>query len=171
MTNKPQLRLGLFSVGLDAYWPQFAGLKERLTGYNATIAERLNERGATVVNLGLIDTAEKAVEAGHKFRQEDVDLLFLHVATYALSSTVLPVVRRAKIPVIILNLAPGEAIDYASFNALGDRGEMTGEWLAWCGTCPVPEIANVFKRCRIPFFQVTGMLSGDQTAWHAIAWE
>ena len=27
------LRVGLFGIGLDAYWPQFAGLKERLKGY------------------------------------------------------------------------------------------------------------------------------------------
>ena len=35
---------------------------------------------------------------------------------------------------------------------------MTGEWLAYCAACPVPEIANVFNRARIPFHQVTGML-------------
>jgi len=39
-----------------------------------------------VVNLGLIDTPEKALEAGHRFRQADVDLLFLYVTTYALSA-------------------------------------------------------------------------------------
>ncbi len=27
------LRIGLFGIGLDAYWPQFAGLRERLEGY------------------------------------------------------------------------------------------------------------------------------------------
>jgi len=27
-------RAGLFSIGLEAYWSQFAGLKEKLTGYN-----------------------------------------------------------------------------------------------------------------------------------------
>ena len=27
------LRVGLFGIGLDAYWPQFAGLEERLKGY------------------------------------------------------------------------------------------------------------------------------------------
>ena len=27
------VRVGLFGIGLDAYWPQFAGLKERLEGY------------------------------------------------------------------------------------------------------------------------------------------
>jgi L-arabinose isomerase len=97
-----------------------------------------------------------------------VDLLFLHVTTYALSSTVLPVVRRAKVPVIVLNLSPGGAIDYAAFNAMADRGRMTGEWLAWCQACPVPEIANVFRRCGIPFFQVTGLLDGDPGVWDEV---
>ena len=82
---------------------------------------------------------EKAAAAGHTFRRADVDLLFLHVTTYALSSTVLPVVRRVKVPVIILNLSPGAAIDYASFNAMSDRGKMTGEWLAWCQAFPGPK--------------------------------
>ena len=27
------VRIGLFGIGLDTYWPQFAGLKERLEGY------------------------------------------------------------------------------------------------------------------------------------------
>jgi L-arabinose isomerase len=166
--TKPGLKIGLFSIGLDVYWPQFMGLRERLARYNGHIASRLSDGTAEVINLGLIDNAEKAAHAAHVFRQADVDILFLHAATYALSSTVLPVVRRAKVPVILLNLAPGDAIDYASFNALRDRGEMTGEWLAWCGSCPVPEIANVFKRCGIPFFQVTGMLDGDPAAWREI---
>jgi L-arabinose isomerase len=61
----------------------------------------------------LIDTAEKAFDAGSNFRRkQDVDLIFLYVTTYALSSTVLPVVQRAKVPVIILNLAPEAAIDF-----------------------------------------------------------
>lgn len=163
-----QVVVGLFSIGLDVYWPQFEGLKERLIGYNQTIAARLQSFGAVVVNLGLIDTPEKALAAGHQFRQSDVDLIFLHAATYALSSTVLPVVRRAKVPVIILNLAPGAAIDYGAFNAVSNRQQMTGEWLAWCGACPVPELANVFSRSRIPFFQVTGIVSDDEIAWTEI---
>jgi L-arabinose isomerase len=158
----------LFSIGLDTYWPQFEGLKDRLESYNRHIAKRLACEQIEVMNAGLIDTPEKAVGAGHELRRADVDLVFLHVSTYALSSTVLPVVRRAKAPVIILNLAPGPAIDFQAFNALGDRGKMTGEWLAWCQACPVPEIANVFERCRIPFFQVTGMLENDAVAWNEV---
>jgi L-arabinose isomerase len=166
-----KLRVGLFGIGLKAYWDQFAGLEERLKGYVQQVAGRLARSGAEVVNLGLIDTPEKAAAAGHSFRRADVDLIFLYVTTYALSSTVLPVVRRAKVPVIVLNLAPGAAIDYESFNRIGDRLAMTGEWLAWCQTCPAPEIANVFQRSGIPFFQVTGMLDNDAVAWNEIeAW-
>jgi len=163
------LRVGLFAIGLETYWGQFEGLFERLNGYVARVAQRLGRNGVEVINLGMIDSPAKAVEAGHAFRRADVDLIFLHVTTYALSSTVLPVVRRAKVPVILLNLSPGEAIDYTTFNAMADRGRMTGEWLAWCQACPVPEIANVFRRCGIPFFQVTGMLENDATAWNEIA--
>jgi L-arabinose isomerase len=162
------LKIGLFGIGLDAYWPQFAGLEARLKAYVGKVAKRLRRPGVEVVNLGLVDTPEKAVVAGHKFRQADVDLIFLYVTTYALSSTVLPVVRRAKVPVIILNLQPGAAIDYPAFNKMGDRTKMTGEWLAYCSACPVPEIANVFNRARVPFHQVTGMLDNDPACWSEV---
>jgi L-arabinose isomerase len=80
-------------------------------------------------------------------------------------------VQRAKVPVIILNLAPAAAIDYAKFNAMGDRTAMTGDWLAHCAACPVPEIANVFSRARIDFHQVTGMLHDDPVCWNEVgAW-
>jgi L-arabinose isomerase len=162
------LKVGVFGIGLDAYWSQFEGLETRLRGYTECVARQIQRPGVRVVNLGLIDTPEKALGAGHEFRQADVDLIFLYVSTYALSSTVLPVVRRAKVPVILLNLSPAAAIDYAWFNRLGDRTKMTGEWLAYCQACPVPEIANVFKRCRIPFFQVSGTLENDPKAWNEI---
>jgi len=117
----------------------------------------------------IIDNVEKAFEAGKSFREEDVDILFLYVTTYALSSTVLPVVRRAKVPVIILNLSPEAAIDYEAFNKMNDRKKMTGEWLAHCSPCSVPEIANVFNRTGIKFHQITGMLHNDKQCWNEVA--
>lgn len=161
-------KVGLFSIGLEAYWEQYPGLRERLECCNKTICRRLEEMGARVVNVGLADSLRKAVAAGHLFRQQDVDLLFLHVATYAVSSTVLPVVRRCKVPVVLLNLAPEAAIDYARFNSMGDRIAMTGDWLAHCQSCSVPEIANVFRRCGVQFQQVTGVLD-DEDSWREIA--
>jgi L-arabinose isomerase len=168
---KRKLRVGLFGIGLEAYWPQFKGLKRRLEGYVRVVEGKLARPGVEVVNLGLIDSPVKALAAGHQFRAADVDVIFLHVTTYALSSTVLPVVQRAKVPVIILNLSPAAAIDYAKFNALGDRTAMTGDWLASCAACPVPEIANVLRRAWIDFHQVTGMLHDDPVCWDEVeAW-
>ena len=169
MTVRHKTRVGLFGIGLEAYWSQFSGLKQRLEGYLQLVQNRLSEAGrgeVEIVNLGLIDTPQAAMKAGHDFRTSDVDLIFLHVTTYALSSTVLPVVQRAKVPVIILNLSPEPSINYKSFNASGDRTKMTGDWLAFCSACPVPEISNVFNRARVQFHQITGLLNPHtDAAW------
>jgi len=34
-------RIGLFGIGLDAYWPQFPGMEDRLTGYLERVAARM----------------------------------------------------------------------------------------------------------------------------------
>ena len=166
--QKSSLKIGLFGIGLDAYWEQFEGLKERLEGYLKTVEQNLSAIHPQIINLGLIDNPDKAFEAGSRFRKEDVDLIFLYVTTYALSSTVLPVVQKAKVPVIILNLSPEAAINYSSFNKMTNRIKMTGEWLAFCSACPVPEIANVFNRTGIKFHQITGMLNNDPECWNEI---
>jgi L-arabinose isomerase len=161
-------KIGIFGIGHSAYWPQFKSLKSRLEGYLGEVERKLARPGIQIVNLGLVDSPEKALAVGHGFRQADVDLIFLHVTTYALSSTVLPVVQRAKVPVVILNLSPAAAIDYTSFNKMNDRTKMTGEWLAHCSACPVPEIANLFRRAGIDFHQVTGQLHDDPECWREV---
>ena len=163
-----QLCVGVAGLGLDAYWSQFAGLEQRLIGYLGELEQRVSGGQRKIINLGLVDTPQKSLETGHRCRTEDLDLLLLYVTTYALSSTVLPMIKRAKLPVILLNLQPAAAIDYAQFNAMGDRTAMTGEWLAYCSACPVPEIANVLRRLDIPFHQVTGMLHDDPVCWQEI---
>jgi L-arabinose isomerase len=167
MSGERGLRVGLCGIGLEAYWSQFAGLEERLKGYMARVASQLMRPGVEVANLGLIDTPQRSRAAGHACRREDVDVLFLYVTTYALSNTVLPLVQHAGIPVIVLNLQPAAAIDYEAFSRLADRTAMTGEWLAFCSACPVPEIANLFARAGIPFRQVTGVLDEERT-WREI---
>jgi L-arabinose isomerase len=168
MKNIHTFKIGLFGIGLDAYWEQFPGLQQRLEGYLQVMHDKLSLIHPEIVNVGLVDTVDKAFAAGKRFKTEDVDVIFLYVTTYALSSTVLPVVQRAKVPVIILNLSPESAIDYASFNAMEERTQMTGEWLSFCSACPVPEIANVFKRTGIKFQQVSGMLHNDEECWNEI---
>jgi L-arabinose isomerase len=166
--KSPLLRVGLVGLGLDAYWPQFAGLRERLEGYVGEAAQKITSPSRTIVNLGLLDSMGKSIGVAHRCREEDIDILLVYVTTYALSSVLLPVLRRNKVPVVLLNLQPAAAIDYESFNKMPDRVAMTGEWLAYCSACPVPEIANVMTRLNLPFEQVTGMLRDDPVCWREI---
>jgi len=156
-----QLRVGLIGLGLEAYWSQFEGLKARLEGYVNDVAAMTAAPGHVAINLGLVDSPPAALEASHQCRIQDIDLLLVYATTYALSSTVLPVIARAKVPVILLNLQPTAAIDYQRVNHMTSRTAMTGEWLAYCSACPIPEIANVLVRLGIRFHQITGMLYGD----------
>jgi len=153
-------RIGVFGIGLAAYWPQFAGLKERLEGYQRAVEERVRGFGAAVVSAGLVDSAEGARAAGQLFLRGDVELILCYVATYATSSQVLPVVQKSGMPVLVLNLQPVAALDYENTD--------TGEWLANCSACCVPEIANAFARARIDFHVVSGQLAAEDAAWREI---
>ena len=156
------IRVGLIGLGLETYWSQFDGLKERLEGYIRDVAAMAAAPYRVTLNLGLVDSPAAALEAGHQCRVQDIDLLLVYATTYALSSTVLPVITRAKVPVILLNLQPTAAIDYRRFNRMTSRTTMTGDWLAYCSSCTIPEIANVLVRLGIRFRQITGMLYDDK---------
>ncbi len=147
-------RIGLYSVGLRAYWGQFPGLRDRLIEYGASIEKRLSAWG-DVFNYGLVDTEEEGRQAGEWLNSCNLDIVFCHCATYSTSATVLPVHQICKAPAIFLNLQPAARINYDLTT--------TGEWLAHCGACPVPEFANVFNRAGIPFRVVNGLLGLDYT--------
>ena len=115
----------------------------------------------------MVDNPVRAREAADFLKSQDVEIVFLYVSTYALSSTVLPVAQKLKVPVVILNLQPVAELDYEAFNKLGDRGKMTGVWLEHCQACSVPEIASVFNRSGIQYDIVTGYLQ-DKEAWREI---
>lgn len=159
MTNR--VKIGLFSIGLAAYWPQFPGLRERLAGYGAFVGRRMQALGADVVDVGMVDDQPSALAAGDRFVQEDVDLVVCYVTTYATSSQVVPAVQRVKRPVLILNLQPTAQLAYLQTG--------TGEWLANCQACCVPEIACAFERCGIPFHTVTGLLGLNAQTPGAVA--
>ena len=162
INRKPQTkaRVGVFGIGLAAYWSQFEGLKPRLEGYQQEVETNLAHAGGEVISAGLVDDAPAAQKASDLFARSDVDLLVCYVGTYATSSTVLPVVQRARVPVLVLNLQPTAALDYENTD--------TGEWLANCCACCVPELSNAFARSQIQFNVVSGMLFNDARAWGQI---
>ncbi len=162
-----KVKVGLMGVGLNTYWPQFDGLYDRLVSYMSDINNKLCDAGADVKDVGLVDSPEKAIESADILHRENVGMLFIFISTYALSSTVLPVVKRLGVPVVILNLQPVAAIDYDFINGMGDRGRMTGEWLAHCQACTVPELCCVFNRAGVKYEVVTGWL-GEERVWQQV---
>lgn len=126
-TTKKEVKVGLIGVGLNTYWNQFEGLLSRLTDYQRMIKERMSSLQATVIDGGMVDSPEKAARTAEVLKSEDIEILFIFISTYALSSTILPIAQRIKIPVILLNIQPVAAINYDYINGLGDRGKMTGE--------------------------------------------
>lgn len=158
-------KIGVFGIGLAAYWTQFEGLKERLEGYQKQVEDKITNMGADVISAGLVDDAPDAREAGDLFTRENVDLIVCYVGTYSTSSQVLPAVQRRRAPVLILNLQPVPALDYLDTD--------TAEWLANCCACCVPEISNAFARSRVQFNVVTGILSpvdGYANKYYERAW-
>lgn len=158
-------KIGVFGIGLAAYWPQFEGLQARLVKYQQDVEAHVCELGGEIVSAGLVDTAPAAREAGDLFARENVDLIVCYVGTYATSSQVLPAVQRRKAPVLILNLSPTPAMDYPNTG--------TGEWLANVSACPVPEISNAFARSQIAFHVVSGLLypaEGNANRYYERAW-
>lgn len=154
-------RVGLYSMGLKAYWAQFEGLRERLIGYGAFIEQKLMELGAEVVNFGLVDDAERGHEAGRFFAEADVDLVFAHAATYVTSASVLPVHQICRAKPVILNLQPAVQINYEKTT--------TGEWLAHCGACPTPELVNALERSGIDAVVINGLLGLEKTPGISLA--
>lgn len=163
------VKVGLWGVGLNTYWGQFEELLPRLLDYQEKIKAGIEKMDVEVVNVGMVDSLQKANESAALLKQADVELLFLFISTYALSSTVLPVAQQVGKPVVMLNMQPVPAINYQELNSMGDRGKMTGEWLAHCQACSVPEFACVFNRSGIRYDIVTGYLS-DELAWKEIAY-
>src|ERR687896_1449671 len=156
-------RVGIFGIGLAAYWPQFDGLRERIEGYQRRVEQRVGELGGEVVSAGLVDSAEGAREAGDRFARAQVDLVLCHAVTYATSSQVLPAVQAAGVPVVLLGLQPTLTLDY-------ERTD-TAEWLANCAACCVPELAGAFTRSGVPYATVAGTIDDDPRAWAKIeAW-
>ena len=169
-TTKSTVKVGLIGVGLNTYWEQFEGLLPRLLGYQKEIKEKMHRLHADVVDAGMVDTPQKAIDATTLMQNNGIEIAFIFISTYALSSTILPIAQRIKVPIVLLNVQPVSAIDYQLINSMDDRGKMTGEWLAHCQACSAPEFACVFNRAGIHYDIVTGYLQED-IVWKEIeAW-
>lgn len=152
-------RIGLVAGGLGAYWPQFPSLLPQLQASARRVSERLSDLDCEVVDVGFISDAEEGAVAAEKLRVADCDLIIGFLTTYMTATMLVPVAQRSGAPVLLLNLQPTESMDHASFD--------TGAWLAYCGACPLPEMANAFRRVGVEFRSVSGYVE-DPRAWTRI---
>ncbi len=148
-------RIGIYSMGLKHYWGQFIGLRERMIEYGNFISTKIERMDCEVFFYGLVDCEQAGLDAGEYFNRNQVDIIFAHAGTYVTSASILPVHQACTVPVVLLNLQPTAQINYAQTT--------TGEWLAHCGACPVPEIVNAFHRARIEHHVINGLLGLDYT--------
>jgi L-arabinose isomerase len=153
-------KVGLVAGGLGAYWPQFPDLLPSLQRSAAVVSERIRALDCDVVDVGFISDAQEGSAAAEKLRVSGCDLIVGFLTTYMTATMLVPVAQRSGAPVLLINLQPTKAMDHATFD--------TGQWLAYCGACPLPEMANAFLRCGVAFRSVSGYLS-DERAWARIA--
>ncbi|WP_165020351.1 L-fucose/L-arabinose isomerase family protein [Dysgonomonas sp. ZJ279] len=159
-----KLKVGVVGIGLDTYWTQFDQLLNHLQSYQNTIAANMQQEEIDIINVGIIDNMDKALIAKTKMIVEEVDIIFLYVSTYALSSTILPLVQQLNKFVVILNIQPASRIDIDRLNSLPDRKDRTGMWLEYCQACAVPELCSVFNRANIRYDIVSGYMQ-DEGTW------
>ncbi len=152
-------RIGLVAGGLGAYWPQFPELLPQLQRSSRRVAERFAALDCEVVDVGFISDAQEGAAAAEKLRLADCDLIVGFLTTYMTATMLVPVAQRSGAPVLLLNLQPTESMDHAAFD--------TGAWLAYCGACPLPEMANAFRRVGVDFRSVSGYVE-DERAWTRI---
>ena len=152
-------RIGLVAGGLGAYWPQFPGLLEQLQASARFVSDRLKAMDCEIVDVGFISDPPEGAVAAEQLRVADCDMIIIYLTTYLTSSMVLPIAQRSNAPVLLIDMQPTEMMDHANFD--------TGKWLAYCGQCPLPEVANVFRRAGIAFRSVSGYLH-DENAWQRI---
>ncbi len=154
-----RVKVGLVAGGLGAYWPQFPELLPQLQRSVARVSERISGLGAEVTDVGFISDEREAAVAAERLRVAGCDIVVVFLTTYMTASMVVPIAQRVGAPVLCLNLQPTEAMDHPAMD--------TGTWLAYCGACPLPEVANAFERCNLAFRSVSGFLE-DPQAWARI---
>ena len=152
MLVNTKARIGVFSIALGAYLPQFPSLvpefEAQYEAFKKTIPDTVE-----LIDGGLVTTKELSSAAGDKFRAADVDLVILQLLTYATSYNMLPAVRDLDVPVILVNVQKKKAPDYAHTD--------TATWLGQLYACgAVGEMVADLERAGKRHAVITGVVEG-----------
>ena len=152
MLVNTKARIGVFSIALGAYLPQFPSLvpefEAQYDAFKKTIPDTVE-----IIDGGIVTTKELSQAAGDKFRAADVDLVICQLLTYATSYNMLPAVRDVNVPVVLVNVQKLKAPDYANT----DTAKWLGELYA-CGA--VGEMVADLERAGKRHAVITGVVEG-----------
>ncbi|MBQ1532418.1 MAG: hypothetical protein IIZ57_09775 [Solobacterium sp.] len=152
MLVETKARVGVFSIALGAYLPQFPSLvpefESQYEAFKKTIPGTVE-----LIDGGIVTTKEQSQAAGDKFRAADVDLVIMQLLTYATSYNMLPAVRDLDVPVVLVNVQKLKAPDYEHT----DNAKWLGELYA-CGAVGemVADLNRAGKRSAV----ITGVVEG-----------
>ncbi len=152
MLVNTKARIGVFSIALGAYLPQFPSLVPEFEAQYEAFKKTLPDT-VEIIDGGMVTTKEQSMKAGDKFRAADVDLVFLQMLTYATSYNVLPAIRDLDVPVVIVNVQKLKAPDYAKTDIPTWLGELYA-----CGAVgeAVADLERAGKRHAV----ITGVVEG-----------
>ncbi len=159
MLVNTKAKVGVFSIALGAYLPQFPSLVPEFKAQYAAFKNTLPNT-VEIIDGGMVTTKEQAMAAGDLFRAADVDLVFLQMLTYATSYNMLPAIRDLDVPVVLVNVQKLKAPDYANT----DIPKWLGELYA-CGAVgeAVADLERAGKRHAV----ITGVVEGGDPAVQA----
>ena len=160
MNNKKiTVNIGMFTIGLQAYWSQMPGMKDEILEYSKIIEGKLSTLGK-VFNLGIIDNIKDARKAEELFISKDIDIIIIHCATYGLSSIVAAAIRRCNVPILTLHLQPVDNFLSGSYDTSYTLPKNT---FAASG-----ELGEMLKRTNKVFHCICGKLYDDIRPWDVI---
>lgn len=110
MLVNTRAKVGVFSIALGAYLPQFPTLVPEFKN-QYEVFKKMIPNTVDIIDGGIVTTKEASQKAGDLFRAADVDVIFLQLLTYATSYNMLPAIRDVDVPVVLVNIQKLEAPD------------------------------------------------------------
>lgn len=145
-------RIGVFSIALGAYLPQFPQLVPEFQAQYENYKKMFPDT-VELIDGGMVTTKEQAQAAGDKFRAADVDLVMMQLLTYATSYNMLPAVKDLDVPVVLVNIQKKRVPDY-------DHAEIP-DWLGELYACgAVGEMVADLNRYGKRHAVITGVVEG-----------
>ncbi len=157
MIHARKPRIGIVGMGHYIYWSQFEGLRAELKQKQKELPSFFTGKN-DIIDLGFVDDIDSAFMAVKSAQIEDLDALFIVMATYIPSAVVFPFAKYLHIPQILVGLQPLAHLDYQN----------TTTYMQLCNDdiCSMPEFAGVYERLGAPrpFFLVDSMVNRERIA-------